>query len=130
MPLNARNCRTFHRTLYAGILIPVTVLKRGNNQKQGTVTAYQMYQVRQSMQTKTGETIQEDSLSNHRCSFHFPIIEMERVGIQYFNPADIIIDKKKRYWNPESTTLITVKLFEDHVCLDCLRIDPTPQPYK
>ena len=76
------------------------------------------------MQTKTGETIQGDIASDTRCSWHIPKIEMDRVGVAYFNALDRIVDKHNRYWQPESPQTITTKLFEDHICIDCVRIDP------
>ena len=124
MPLRANNQRTFHRCLYSGILQTIVVLKRNDDQQQGTVRSIKMFQVRQSMQTKTGEAIQGDMSSDVRCSWHIPKIEMDRVGIAYFNVLDRIVDKHNRYWQPEAPQTITNKLFEDHYCLDCVRIDP------
>lgn len=126
MPLNARNQRTFHRTLFAGILESVTLLKRDDNQRQGTVRSIRLHQCRKSLQTKTGETIQADISSDHRTIWHLPRVELDRVGVAYLNPADRIVDDSGKYWQPESTTEITVKLFEVHVDLVCLRIDPPP----
>lgn len=37
MPLRKNNTRTFHRTLYAGELQTITLLKRGDDQQEGTV---------------------------------------------------------------------------------------------
>lgn len=124
MPLNVRNTRTFHRCLYAGILESVTLLKRNDNQQQGTVTSYALFQCRRSMIFKMGETLQGDMNSDHRATWHVPRIELDRIGISYLNPLDRIVDNKGRYWQPESNMLITIKLFENHVCVDCLRVDP------
>ena len=124
MPMNARNQRTFHRTLYAGMLEKITLLKRNDNQQQGTVRAITLYQCRRSMIFKKGQTIAGDELSDHRVTWHIPRVELDRVGVAFLNPLDIIKDNKNRYWQPESPTTITVKLFEVHVCVDCLRADP------
>lgn len=128
MPLNRNNTRTFHRTLYAGQLEMIRLLKRNDNQKQGTVTPYILFDCRRSIILKTGETIQGDMNSNHACTWHIPIIELERVGVHYLNPLDRIVQLEGTetgwVWQPEATTLITTKLFGNHFCIDCLRTDP------
>ena len=126
MPLNKHNQRVFHRTLFAGILESVTLLKRGDDQQQGTVRSILLFQCRWGLITRTGETIQGGMLSDHRRTLHIPRVELDRcnVGVQYINPADRFIDEQGRHWQPESTTEIREKLFEVHVCVDCLRVDP------
>ncbi len=124
MPLNERNTRTFHRTLYATQLETVTLLKRNTDMKAGIVTKYILYDCRWGQTSKTGEPIQIDMLSSHKRMIHIPRIEMERIGVADFNPLDRFIDKKGRYWQPESTTNMTIKLWENHYCIDCLRVDP------
>lgn len=124
MPLNAANQRYFHRTLFAGILETVTLLKRGDDQQEGTVTAIQLFECRRGQITKTGEPLAGDETADHRTTWHIPRSEMDRVGVAYLNSLDRIVDGKNRYWQPESTTPITVKLFEVHVDVDCLRTDP------
>lgn len=123
MSLNRKTTRTFHRTLYAGILQSITVLKRGDNQQQGVVRAVRMHQCRQSKTFKRGQTLGAgELLSSHMVTWHIPVIEMERVGIEYFSPTDQIVEDDGKTWQPESTTQITIKLFANHWCLDCLRI--------
>ena len=124
MPLRANNQRVFHRCLYAGQLQTVLLLKRNDDQQQGTVRTIKLFQVRQSMQQKTGESIQSDMEANTNCSWHIPRTELDRVGVSYLNNLDRIVDRKNRYWQPESGDTITVKLFEVHVCISCVRIDP------
>ena len=122
MPMNRMNTRTFHRFLYAGMLETITLLKRNDNQQQGTVTSYIVHQCRRGQIFKTGETLAGDMISDHRTTWHFPRTELDRIGINYLNPADRIVDGKGRYWQPESTTEIRIKLFENHLCVDCLRV--------
>ena len=122
MPLNQRNSRVCHRTLFAGILEKVTILKRGDDQREGTVTAYKVFQCRKSLITKTKEPIAGDMLADHRLIWHIPRVELDRVGINYLNPADRIVDGLGRIWQPESTTTITIKLFETHIDVHCLRV--------
>lgn len=124
MPLNALNTRTFHRFVFAGILETIVILKRDDDQKEGTVRSAKVFDCRRSLIVKTGEPIQEDMTSDHRTTWHIPRIELDRAGVDHLNPADRIVDKEGRYWQPESTTVITEKMFSNHVDLDCLRVDP------
>ena len=129
MPLNKMNCRTFHRRLYAGQLKTITLLKRNVDLQQGTVTTYTVYQTRRSSMHKTGETIQNDASSDVRTVWHIPRTEMDRLGLTDINALDRIVESstyptQTRWWQPESTTMIDIKLFEDHIDVACLRIDP------
>lgn len=124
MPLEPRNMRTFHRALYGKILESVTLLKRGDNQQQGTVTSYRLHQIRWSRVYKAGNTIQGDMNAEHYRQIHIPRIELDRIGIAYINPTDRFIDKDGRYWHPEANEQIVVQLCEQHVCVNCRRVDP------
>ncbi len=124
MPLNARNTRFFHRTLYASELQSISILKRGDDQREGEVTKYTLYQCRRSIITKTGEPIAGEMTSYHRVTWHIPTCELKRVGINYLNSADRIIDEDEgSIYQPESTTSITLKTFSNHQNIDCLRIE-------
>jgi hypothetical protein len=124
MPLNEKNTRTFHRTLYGGtgMLQTVTLLKRDDDQRQGNVTAYKLFQVRWSRIFKTGEPILGDMSSSHTRTVHLPRIELDRVGVAHINALDRFVDREGVTWQPESTTNITVKLFQNHICVVCLRV--------
>lgn len=122
MPLNRRTTRGFHRLLYATELETVTLLKRKDDQKQGTVTSHRVHQCRWSRTIKTGEPMAGEMLSSHAAQLHIPRVEMDRLGIHYFNPTDRFIDRKGRTWQPESTTTIIEKLFLNHVCVDVLQV--------
>ena len=124
MPLRANLCRGFHRTLFGGVLETVTLLKRDDNQRQGTVTSYLVFQCRKSLIVKTGETLQGDMTSDHRTTWHLPKSELDRVGINHLNPLDRIVDSDGDYWQPESTTQITEKLWKQQITIDCLKVDP------
>ena len=121
MPLNRTNVRTFHRHLFAGQLEKVVVKKRDDNQQQGTVTSHILYSCRWSLITRTGETLAGDMLSDHQRTLHVPRMEMKRIGVDHFNPADRFIDIQGRVWQPESTTTMTGKLWEQHIDVDCVR---------
>ena len=124
MPLNKQNTRTFHRALYGSILESVTLLKRDDDQKSGTVTSYLVHQCRRSMIFKMGEPVQGDMSANHRARWHFPRIELDRIGVDHLGVLDRIVDAKNRYWQPEADTMLTIKLMENHICCDCKRVDP------
>lgn len=125
MPMDPSNVRTFHRALYGKILESVTLRKRGDDSMESVFTDHRLYECRWSRIFKQGEPIQKDMSSDHRRVLHIPRIQLDRVGVHYINAIDIFIDKDGRWWQPESTTLIEVKLMEQHICVACLRIDPT-----
>lgn len=129
MPLGRHNTRTFHRTLYGpGINERVRLLKRQDNQRQGTVTAYVLYDCWLDRETKNQETIQGEMSANHRATWHIPFVELERNGIHHLNPLDRIEriegPNAGQVWEPESTTDITEILLNNHINVDCLRVDP------
>ena len=128
MVLKRNTTRTFHRRLYAGEMEKVKILKRNDDQQQGTVRALICYQARRSAIIKTGETYQGDMIGDHTTVWHIPFVEMQRLGINYFNPADRIVQlegrEKGNTWMPEATTVIDVKLFGNHIDLACKRCDP------
>jgi hypothetical protein len=124
MLITPDNTLVFHRTLYAQMLQTITVLKRNDTQQQGTVRALTLYECRQSRITKSGQSIQGDMSTNHTTIWHIPILEMQRTGIDYFNVLDRIVDRKNRYWEPETGQNLDIKLFENHWCLMCVRVDP------
>lgn len=128
MPLNISDFRTFYKRLYGGVgvLETVTLLKRDDDQLEGVVTAYRIFNARRSLIYKSGQAIFQDMTSAHRVRWHIPYPEIERVGIHYLNVLDRIVDPQGRYWQPESNTTITSKLQDNHFCLECLRVDPTP----
>lgn len=124
MPMNRSNTKTFTRRLFAGMIETVTILKRNNDQQQGTVTAYTLFNVRNGPKVKTKEPIQRDMSADYRTTFHVPTIELHRVGIHYINAADRFVKKDGSYWQPESDTTITVKMLDNEIDIDCVRVDP------
>jgi len=119
--------RVFHRTLYAAQLQTVTLLKRDDDQRQGTVRSIILYETWRSSIYKTGEPLQHDMVSDHRTVWHLARVELDRIGVAYISPIDRIVDDQQRYWQPESTTNIDIKLFELHVHFSALRVDPPLQ---
>ena len=128
MPLRRNNTRGFTRLTFAGQLERIRIHKRGDDQQQGTVTTFILYQCRRSFITKGGETLQADMVTDHSCVWHIPRRELDRVGIQYLNPLDRIEQLVGResgwWWQPEATTNIEVKIFSNELDLFCLRVDP------
>lgn len=124
MPMRPENQRTFHRCLFAGWNETVTLRKRNDDMDAFIITDYVLYDVLPGMVTKTGEPIAGQMTSNHRRTFHVPRIELDRVGVHYISPLDQFVDKEGRYWQPESTTQISIWLGQQHVDVDCLLTDP------
>ena len=135
MPLITHSMtRNVARTLFAGTgaLKSITLLKRNDDLQQGTVRAVKLFDCRKSFQTKTGQSIQGEMSSDHRCVWHIPRVQLDRAGVTYLNALDRIVEDKEdggkklvipRQWQPESTTPITIKLFENEIDLECLRVD-------
>ena len=128
MPLRRNNTRGFHRTLYAGMLESIRLLKRGDNQQQGTVVAYILYECRRSSVHKTGQTLDGPQNVGSVTVWHIPRTELERVGINYINPTDRIeqLDEPEKgyVWQPEAPEMIDVKLFANMVRIECKMFKP------
>lgn len=124
MPLRPETCRTFHRHLYAGWNETVRLLKRGDDQLAGMVTEYTLFDCRWARVFKTGQPIATQMSSDHRRTLHVPRIEIERVGVSHINALDRFVDRQGRFWQPESTSLLTIKLGQQHVCVECWLTDP------
>lgn len=135
MVLRKANTRTQHRRLWAGKAKRITLLKRDDDQRQGTVRAITLFDCLPASNgfTKTGEAIQGDMSSDVRRTWRIPAAELERNGVEYINALDRIVEAtddgggtlaNPRYWQPEGTTSITVTMLENIVTIDCLRVDP------
>lgn len=127
MLINRINIQNSHKTILAGGLMQtVTLLKRKDDQQQGVVVAIPLFNCHRGRIQKTGQTIQGDMSSNHTTVWHIPRVELDRAGVQYLNALDRIVDKKGRYWQPESPQLIDVKLLETRIDLQCVQRTPPP----
>lgn len=125
MPLNKRNIgRSITRTVYAGLVETVTLLKRNDGQQAGIVTAYTLFRCRKSMVARTGEILQGEMTSSDSTIWHIPKMELDRIGIKYLSALDRIVDSEQNYWQPEGTTTITQKLLGQEIDLACLKVDP------
>lgn len=124
MPLRKEMCGTFHRTLFSGWNQTITLLKRDDDQREGVVRSLMLFDCRKGMETKTTEPIQADMSANHSVIWHIPVVEINRVGVRYFNALDRIVDEQNEWWQPEATTEIILKLGRTHFDLVCLRVDP------
>lgn len=74
------------------------------------------------MITKGGQTLDGDMTTDHTITWHIPRVELDRVGINYLNPLDIIVDKFDRYWQPEAPNTIDIKLIETRLDINCKRL--------
>lgn len=124
MVFTARNTRHVTRTLYAGKTETITLLKRNLGQRQSVVVALKLFRCRRSKIAHTGQPIETDETVGTVTSWHIPRTELDRVGVNFLSALDRIVDKNGRYWQAESTTMLDVKLFENEVDLECLRVDP------
>lgn len=127
--LSKATTRLFYRKLYGGMLKTITILKRGDDQKQGSIVSYILYGCRRKKIYHEGEPIQRDMASADETVWQIPRAELDRVGILYLNAADTIVESvrnltKPRYWRPEANTMITDQLYENILNLDCVRCDP------
>lgn len=126
MVLRRRNQHVFHRGLYRGQLQTVTLLKRGDDQQEGTVTAYTLFQCRRNNISKTGEAIAFDTAATTTTNWLVPCSELRRVGVNYINVIDRLVDMFHMWWQPESPQTITLAIFDNYYVIPCLRIDPYP----
>ena len=128
MPLGRINTSVFHRRLYAGELETVTLLKRRDDQKEGSVVALKLFECRRGNISKQGEAIQTDETAEHYVQWLIPYTELKRVGVNYLNVLDRIVDKFNMWWQPESPQTITLAIFDNYYAIDTVRIDPIAQP--
>lgn len=122
MPLNKHNSRTFHRSLFGGVLETVTLLKRDDDQREGTVKAIKLYECHRSRVQKTSEPISTSMTADNTTLWHIPVVELKRNGVNYLNVLDRIVDEKGRTWQPESPQNIDIKLFENYYDVKCVRL--------
>ena len=135
MVLRKYNVLTANRYLYGAIAKPVTLLKRNDDQQQGTVRAVQLWDCRRGRIVKTGQTLQGDMSSDHRADWHIPAVQLINAGVNWLNALDRFVEKYDdgmiplnpwRFWQAESDTNIDVRLFETWIVVSCLRVDPNP----
>ena len=133
MPIDIYNTRYFHRRLYSGtgMLKTVTLLHRNEDQQEGVVTSYTLFEVRRGLIYKTDEPILHDMSASYRTTFHIPRVSLDCAGVAYINALDRIVELSDprsvdRIWQVESTTMETGKLFENHLCVEVLLIQGNP----
>ena len=120
--INKNNSKTFQRHLYGAILETITLLKRRDDQNEGTVTSYKLFECRHSKIHKNSQAILGDMSAGDRVMWHIPQIQLDRFGITHINVLDRIVDKSGRTWEPEASTEIRYQLLENHVCISCKRL--------
>lgn len=128
MPLRKSNTRYFYRTLFAGETERITLLKRDPDMRASVVTSYLIFNSHWGPITKTGESHGSDVLAHHKRVVFIPRAEITRVGISYINPLDRLVDIQGRFWQPEGTTVIIAKLWENYLEIHTLRTDPIDLP--
>lgn len=126
MPLKRRNQHVFSRKLYAGQMERIILLKRGDDQQEGTVTPYTIYTARRGNITKSGEAINLDVPAFEYVQWLIPCIELRRIGVNYLNVLDTIVDQFNMWWNPESPETMTLAVFDNYYLIPARRVDPYP----
>lgn len=126
MPLKRRNQHVFHRKLYAGQLERITLLKRGDDQQEGTVVAYTLYQCRRGNITKSGEAIYLDVPAFDYIQWLIPCVELRRIGVNYLNVLDRIVDQFGAFYQAESPETMTLAIFDNYYVVPSRRVDPYP----
>ncbi len=127
MPLRQNNTRLQHRRIMAGWLQTITLQKRGNDQREGDMENHTLFGCWREDITKSGEPIQRSMSVNHSTTWHIPVSELKRVGVNYLNVNDRFVNVEfglQMYWNPESDQTIALDLFGNMYDVQCLRIDP------
>ncbi len=128
MVLRKSTTRGFYKFLYAGELETAKILKRENDLREGVVRTCVVFSCRRRPVLKSGQPIQGEMSSNERAEWMIPAVELARVGINYINVLDRIVDKQNRFWQPESGDSIRNRLFENYVSISCQRVDPPSPP--
>ena len=128
MPLRKNNTRSTIRMLYAGMLETVTLLKRDNDLREGTVRAITLFDCLRMAITKSGEPIQGELPVLSTTVWLIPSSELARNGVPYINVLDRLVDQWNRFWQPESGQSISNNLYENIVRIVCVRIDPPSPP--
>ena len=129
MPLRRNNTRSFYKKLYAGELEKITLLHHSDDFHASTITAYVIFGARRSSIVRLGEPIQGEMLAYHNCVWHIPRMELQRVGVNWINMIDTIVQmegaEKGNQWRPEADTKIDHRLFSNMIDVACKRCDPT-----
>ena len=135
MPLLTRSStRTFHRNLYAGWSMPITLVKRGgiafnlsgnlDASGYGVQTSYSLFNCRRKKVEHEGQPLLSVVASADRVIFQIPAIQLEAAGLTGYviNPLDRIIDEDGYVWQPEADTLILIQLGGNFVNVFCKRL--------
>ncbi len=107
----------------------VTLLKRNDDQQEGTVTAYVLFNCRRSPIEKDKEPLLQDMNAGSRTVWHIPYVELSRVGVGYLNALDRIVDTASgspRYWMMEVGSEIRHKLFLNWYTVTMVMVNPPP----
>lgn len=115
----------FHETLYAEMLQTLVLHKRGDDQAQGTVVTHKLFDCRRGKIRRSGQSVQRSMTSRSYLTWHIPGVQLTNAGVSYISVLDKFYNAlTDTWWQPESDTIITNKLFDNHVCVDCKQCDP------
>jgi hypothetical protein len=128
MPIDKYNQKDLISHLYQGmgVVQKVTLLKRGPDQQQGTVTSFTLFGCRRGVIQRHGQTLDGKQSTNSRVTWHVPFSELKRNGIDYLTALDRIVDTAggTGTWQPEANTKIHEKLIRTHCDVDCMMVNP------
>lgn len=123
-----QNQNVFYRNLYhTWHETSVTLLKRNNDQQQGTVVSYLLFNIRRRQISHTGEPIQGSMGAGDFVEWMFPMIELQRVGLNNINALDRIVDNDGQTWQPEAPDTIRFRLGKNYISVSTRRADPPAQ---
>jgi hypothetical protein len=115
--------RNFYVRLYAGFnQSKTTLLHRNDDQLEGTVTAYTLYNQWAKRILHTGQPSQGSMGVGDSRGWLIARAELDRVGVNYINAGDVLVDETGRKWLIESGDNITIQLNGDYLDISTKRI--------
>lgn len=124
MVLTRNNSQVFHRMLYAGQLEKILLYKGGDDQSEGQITVFWLFECRRGNLSKSGEALQGEMAVSHSVQWLIPCTELRRVGVNYLNVIDRIVDQFNAWYEPESAQDLTLSQFDNYYLVNCVRVDP------
>lgn len=122
--IRRNNSKTYHRRVFAGQLQRLTLIKRDDDQQEGTQRTLTIFQAWRSEVSKSGEPIQAGMAATQTVTWYVPKTELDRVGVDHVNVLDRLIDKQygTGVWQPESDQQINTHLWGNYVEVNCVSL--------
>lgn len=101
----------------------IVLNKRGTEQNQGSGTNHTLFNCRRKKVFYGGQNLTGQMTTNNYTIWQIPREELDRVGVANLNIIDTITDTtNNQVWQPESSDVIILQLFENFVNVPCKRI--------